>query len=254
MTYKLEFRKIVKKFVNSRGVEIRALDGIELGVWPGEILVILGPSGCGKTTLLRMAAGFEFPSEGEILLNGDQIRRPGAERYMVAQQATILPWRTVQRNIEFGLEIAGVLKPKRQKLAEYYLNLVGLTGFEESYPFELSGGMKQRAALASALINKPEILLLDEPFGALDTQTRKQMQDELLHLLGESGQTTIFVTHSIEEALYLADRIAILTPRPGKLKKVLEMKLSRPRNRTHPEFNNLRKLINEFIEYEVKVS
>lgn len=252
MTFQVEFQGVCKEFAAANGSRLLALADINLGIPQGEIFVILGPSGCGKTTLLRMVAGFEFPSSGRVLLQEYPVCRPGPERCLVFQGATLLPWRTVLGNVEFSLEMAGIPAARRKKTALKYLDMVDLTGFAYSMPAELSGGMRHRAAIATALVNQPEVLLLDEPFASLDEQTRKQMQNELLRLLQASRRTALFVTHSIEEAIFLAHRIVVLTRRPGKVKAVIEVNLPHPRDRISRGFNRLRGELSALLEEEDK--
>jgi NitT/TauT family transport system ATP-binding protein len=221
--------------------ELVAIDDFSLKVQDGEFLCILGPSGCGKTTLLRIIAGLEMPSGGRILLNGNEITGPGSDRGMVFQEFALFPWRTVRKNVEFGLELKKVPKEKKNEISQKYIDLVGLKGFENAHPYELSGGMKQRVGIARALANDPSILLMDEPFGAIDAQTRNMMQGELLRIWSETKKTVVFITHSVDEAVYLADRIVVMSPRPGRLKEIFEISFERPRERASVEFASLRR-------------
>ena len=230
--------------------QLVALDDINLEVVDGEFVCILGPSGCGKTTLLRIIAGLEKKSDGKIMLKGREVVGPGPDRGMVFQEFALFPWRTVRRNVEFGLEIKGVPPEKRGEIAQKYIDLVGLKGFEDSHPNQLSGGMKQRVGIARAMANEPAILLMDEPFGALDAQTRNQMQKELLRIWEETKKTIIFITHSVDEAVYLSDRVIVLTSRPGRVKTVHKIELPRPRDRASQEFINLRKNILDELEQQ----
>jgi NitT/TauT family transport system ATP-binding protein len=230
--------------------ETRALKDVNFEVEDGEFVCILGPSGCGKTTLLRIAAGLETQSSGEILLNGVPITGPDPKRGMVFQQYSLFPWRTVIDNIAFGLEMQGVKKREARKQVKKYLELVGLEQFKNSYPYELSGGMQQRAAIARALANEPEVLLMDEPFGALDAQTRNALQDELLEIWKQKHVTFLFVTHSVDEAVFLSDRIVVMTSRPGKVKEIIKVEIPRPRNRTSAEANRLRDKVLKLLEKE----
>ena len=208
--------------------------------------VILGPGYCGKTVLMNMIAGLEKPVGGKIYLDGEEIHGSDSRIGMVFQSLNLMPWRTVMANVEFGLEIAGVSKEERRKTAQKYIDLVGLTGFENSYPHELSGGMKQRVGIARAYTNNPEILLMDEPFGQLDAQTRYAMEDEVLRIWEQEKRTIIFVTNNIEEAVYLADRIVVLSKCPAKVKAIYDLKdLPRPRNMTDPEFLKVRSEISD---------
>ena len=232
--------KSVSKLFNADGKQMEALHDINLDIKENEFICFIGPSGCGKTTLLRVIAGLEEPSSGEIRLEGQTIMGPGPERGMVFQEYSLFPWRTVLDNVAFGLELKGIPKDERYRKARQYLKMVELERFEERYPHELSGGMKQRVAIARALVNEPKALLMDEPFGALDAQTRNLMQSELLRIWEEEKKTVVFVTHSVDEAIYLADRIVIMSARPGKIKDVIKIDLPRPRNRTSPEVNVIR--------------
>jgi NitT/TauT family transport system ATP-binding protein len=235
----LEVKGVFKLF-QVNGNQMEALKNINLDIEENEFVCFIGPSGCGKTTLLRIIAGLEEPSSGEILIEGQPIKGPGPERGMVFQEYSLFPWRTVLDNVAFGLELKGISKDERHEKARQYLKMVELERFEERYPHELSGGMKQRVAIARALVNDPIAILMDEPFGALDAQTRNIMQSELLRIWEEEKKTVIFVTHSVDEAIYLADRIVIMSARPGKIKDVIRIDISRPRNRTSPQVNAIR--------------
>jgi NitT/TauT family transport system ATP-binding protein len=237
MNHTLRLRNVTKIFEAENG-EREALEDINLVVKPAEFLCIVGPSGCGKTTLLRMIAGLDYPSSGEIILDGNQVTGPSPDRGMVFQEFSLFPWKTVLKNVEFGLEILEV--PERQQIAEEYIELVGLQGFEQSYPYELSGGMKQRVAIARALATNPAILLMDEPFGSVDAQTRNILQEELLEIWARTKKTILFVTHSVDEAVYLGDRILVISTRPGRIIECMQVTLPRPRKRTSIEANELR--------------
>jgi NitT/TauT family transport system ATP-binding protein len=230
--------------------QLVALEDINLEVMDGEFVCILGPSGCGKTTLLRIIAGLEQKTSGSMALKGKEITGPGPDRGMVFQEFALFPWRTVRRNIEFGLEVKGVPAAKQRESSQKYIDLVGLKGFEDSHPNQLSGGMKQRVGIARALANEPAILLMDEPFGALDAQTRNQMQKELLRIWSETRKTIIFITHSVDEAVFLSDRVVVLTSRPGRVKTVHRIELPRPRDRASQDFINLRKTILDELEQQ----
>jgi len=233
---------------------VTALQGLNLEVGHGEFLSLVGPSGCGKSTFLNVLLGLLRPDQGEIQMDGKKVTGPGYERAMVFQEFGLLPWRTVIANVELGLELKGVPVSIRRERAKELINLVGLTGFEHHYPHELSGGMKQRVGLARALATEPEVLLMDEPFAALDAQTRDLMQMELLQIWDRTKKTVIFVTHSIEEAAYLSDRVIVLTSRPGRAKKVLDIKLPRPRDyemRLSPEFNDIKATIWSSLKEEL---
>ncbi|MCS7130406.1 MAG: ABC transporter ATP-binding protein [Archaeoglobaceae archaeon] len=238
----------VKKWFNSKDKRLMVIDGVSFDVQEGEFISILGPSGCGKTTLLRIIAGLEKQDEGEILLRGKSISGPGQDRAMVFQDYALFPWRTVLGNVLFGLEIRKIQKKEALEKAKSFIKLVGLEGFENSYPHELSGGMRQRVALARALVCEPDILLMDEPLSALDAQTRNVMQAELVRIWEETKKTIIYVTHSIEEAVYLSDRIAVLSKRPAKLLELVNVDLERPRDRFSKEFVNLRAKIFKLIQ------
>lgn len=219
---------------------MEALHDINLSIRENEFVCFIGPSGCGKTTLLRIVAGLEDPTSGTVTLDGNPIRGPSPERGMVFQEYSLFPWRTVLDNTVFGLELKKVPAAERSRLGRQYLKMVGLERFETRYPHELSGGMKQRVAIARALVNNPKALLMDEPFGALDAQTRNIMQSELLRIWEEEKKTVIFVTHSVDEAIYLADTIVIMSARPGRIKDVIPIPLTRPRSRTSTEVNQIR--------------
>lgn len=245
----LSIRNLSKSFPKDDGV-VEAIKDLSLDVKKNEFVCILGPSGCGKTTLLRLIAGLQSPTAGEILLNGEKVENPGPDRGMVFQEFALFPWRTVKKNIEFGLEIKNMPVDERESVSKRLIDIVGLNGFENSHPNELSGGMKQRVGIARALANDPEILLMDEPFGALDAQTRNQMQKELLRIWSETKKTVIFITHSVDEAVYLADTIIVLTTRPSTIKNVHRIDIERPRDRANPVFLTLRKEILLELETE----
>ncbi len=248
----LEIKDLMKAFPKKKG-EMLAIADFDLNVDEGEFVCILGPSGCGKTTILRIIAGLETQTRGKILLNGKEISGPGSDRGMVFQEFALFPWRTVRRNVEFGLELKGVPAEERRARTQKFIDLVGLNGFEDYHPYQLSGGMKQRVGIARALANEPAILLMDEPFGALDAQTRNLMQKELLRIWSETRKTVIFITHSVDEAVFLADRIVVMTARPSSIGEIYEIKWPRPRDRASPEFAALRKQILAQLESMVKV-
>ena len=234
----------VSKTYRSDGQEVLAIDEIDLKIKNKEFATILGPSGCGKSTLLRIVAGLIKPTKGIVRLDGNVISRPGQDRGMVFQSYTLFPWLTVTENIQFGLEISGMPKARQEQIAQEFVEKVGLKGFEKTYPRGLSGGMKQRVAIARALANNPAILLLDEPFGALDAQTRSLMQELLTQIWEELHKTILFVTHDVEEAIFLSDRVFIMTARPGKIKAEIDIPLKRPRSYEIKEtesFLNLKK-------------
>ena len=233
---------------------VTALSNFSLDIAKGEFVSIVGPSGCGKSTFLNIVLGLIKPGSGKIQLNGTSITGPGQERAMVFQEFGLLPWRTVTSNVELGLELKGIPPAQRASRASNLINLVGLQGFENHYPHELSGGMKQRVGLARALATEPEVLLMDEPFAALDAQTRDLMQTELLQIWERTRKTVLFVTHSIEEAAYLSDRVIVMTARPGRTKDVLRIDLPRPRDyemRLTPKFNEIKLRIWEVLKEEL---
>ena len=229
---KLEMRRLRKEFENSKRGSLVALDGIDMIVGQREFVSLVGSSGCGKTTLLEIIAGLQERSSGEVLIDGVPIEESPCNRAIVFQQYALFPWLTVERNIEYGLRIRGVHKKERARTCKGYIDIVGLKGFEKYYPHELSGGMQQRVAIARALANSPDILLLDEPFAALDAQTRENCQQELLDLWKKTAVTVIFVTHDIGEALYLSDRVFVMSSHPGRIKACFDVGLERPRRRS----------------------
>lgn len=245
----LSIKDLHKSFRKDDG-ELVAIEDFNLDIMDGEFVCVLGPSGCGKTTLLRIIAGLEEPTSGKILLKNKEITGPGSDRGMVFQEFGLFPWRSVRKNIEFGLEIRKIPKEERRTISDRYIDLVGLKGFETSHPNELSGGMKQRVGIARALANDPAILLMDEPFGALDAQTRNLMQKELLRIWSEMKKTVVFITHSVDEAVFVADRVVVMSARPGKIKSIFDVKWERPRDRAGVEFASLRKKILAELEIE----
>ncbi|HVV00095.1 MAG TPA: ABC transporter ATP-binding protein [Verrucomicrobiae bacterium] len=230
------------------GIRMQALAGATLTVEPGELVSIIGPSGCGKSTLLRLIAGLDVPTEGGLWLGTHPISGPAAERGLVFQDPSLFPWLTVRGNIAAGLVARGIHKAKKDEILDY-MRLMGLEGFANSFPHHLSGGMAQRVALARALINHPKVLLLDEPLGALDAFTRMRMQDEVLRLWQARGTTMVLVTHDIDEAIYMSDRIAIMSARPGRIEKTIAVSLDRPRDRNSPAFISLRGEILEYLHF-----
>jgi NitT/TauT family transport system ATP-binding protein len=249
---RIVIRALRKRFTDiARQAEVVALDGIDLDVADVEFLTILGPSGCGKTTLLNIVAGFEAASSGDFWLDGEPIRGPGPDRGVVFQEYALFPWLTVEQNIEFGLRERRVPRVERLARVHQQIALLGLTGFEKRYPQELSGGMRQRVALGRVLINDPKILLMDEPFAALDAQTRTLMQEELLRVWSSERRTALFITHNIEEAILLGDRIVVMTARPGRIKEIVAVNLPRPRDVTSAEFNATRRRVTALLEDEV---
>ena len=241
----LKLDNISQSFIVNDNVKTVA-DNISMEVYDNEFLVVLGPGHCGKTVLMNIIAGLEKPVGGRLFLDGEEIHGSDSRIGMVFQSLNLMPWRTVMGNVEFGLELAGVKKAERRKVAQKYIDLVGLTGFENSYPHQLSGGMKQRVGIARAYTNNPEILLMDEPFGQLDAQTRYAMQEEVLRIWQQEKRTIIFVTNNIEEAVFLADRIVLLSNCPARVKQVYDLSgLARPRNTTDPEFLRIREDITD---------
>jgi NitT/TauT family transport system ATP-binding protein len=252
---RIAVRGLCKLFTDiARQEQIAALDCIDLEIGDDEFLTILGPSGCGKTTLLNIIAGFDRPTSGDVRLDGEIVPGPGPDRAVVFQEYALFPWLTVEQNIEFGLRERRVAKPQRQTRVREQIASVGLSGFERHYPQELSGGMRQRVAIARALVNDPKILLLDEPFAALDAQTRTLMQQELLRVWGAARRTAVFITHNIEEAILLGDRVAVMTARPGRIKEIVTVNLPRPRDVTSAEFNTTRRRIGSMLESEVRAT
>lgn len=230
-----------------------AVEHLNFQIAPGEFICFLGTTGCGKSTILNVIAGFIKPTKGMVLIGGQPITAPGIERGFVFQQHTLFSWKTVRGNVEFGLKMKGVGQIERGAIADKYIKLVGLTGFEKSYPSQLSGGMQQRVGLARALANDPVVILMDEPFGSLDSQTRSIMQELLLNIWEASGKTIIFVTHDIDEAIFLADRIIVLTARPGKVKEEIPIPLPRPRSYnvvTSEDYINIKRKVLELVREE----
>ena len=243
----------VSKVFEQKDQMVTALEDTNFDVREGEFVTILGPSGCGKSTILKVIAGLTEPSSGYVLLNNQRINGPGADRGMVFQGYTLFPWLTVEQNIGFGLQLKGMAKAERRDIVQHYLELIGLGGFGAMYPNSLSGGMKQRVAIARALANDPEVLLMDEPFGALDAQTRTVMQELLLKVWEESQKTILFVTHDIDEAIFMGDRVYVMTARPGRLKAEIPVPIPRPREfsiKTSSEFMHLKSEILELIREE----
>ena len=230
----LRIENVNRKYSDGE-TEVNALSDINLTVRKGEFISIIGSSGCGKTTLLRLIAGLDKPQTGKLYLDDEEIKAPDPKRGYVFQQGSLFGWLTVEQNIAAGLKARHVYRENKHKVKEY-IEMVGLTGFEKSYPHQISGGMAQRVAIARALINDPEVLLLDEPMGALDSFTRADIQDKLLQLKKSNDATMILVTHDVDEAIYLSDRIVIMTPRPGKISEIMEINLSHPRHRGGTEF------------------
>ncbi|SEE95776.1 MULTISPECIES: ABC transporter ATP-binding protein [Pseudomonas] len=226
---RLQVDKVSLRYQKPDGGVFTALDQVSFEVPDQQFAVLVGPSGCGKSSLLYLTAGLNEPTEGEIYVGGQQVQGPGADRGMVFQSYTLFPWLTVRQNVEFGLKRRGMAAAQRKEIVDYYVNEVGLTGFADNYAKQLSGGMMQRVAIARALANDPQILLMDEPFGALDSQTRLQMQQLLLRVWGNSKKTVLFVTHDIDEAILLGDRVYVMGARPGRIKQILDVPIERPR-------------------------
>lgn len=244
---KIVINEVSKAFRN-KGSVFKSLDEISLDIKEGEFLCVLGPSGCGKSTILRLIAGLDKPSSGEILMDNEAIYGPDYKRGMVFQEYSLFPWRSVIDNVAFSLEMNGMGEEDRYKIAEEYLKTVGLHKFKESKPHELSGGMKQRVAIVRSLAGDPEVLLMDEPFGALDVQTRNQLQRDLLKIWEDKGKTIIFVTHSVDEAVFLGDRVVLMSKGPGKISKVFNVDIKRIRDRLDPEFLKLKQEIMNLLE------
>jgi NitT/TauT family transport system ATP-binding protein len=240
----------VRKLFRSGGREVKALDGIDLDVAAGELVCLLGPSGCGKSTLLNAVAGFSPPTSGTILAAGRPVEGPGPDRAMVFQEYALFPWMTVERNVAFGLEMKGASPARIREVVDPLLRQLNLFDFRDRFPKDLSGGMRQRVAIARVLAIDPPMLLMDEPFGALDALTRRNLQDELLRIWSRLGKTILFVTHGIEESIYLADRVVVMTYRPGTVKRVVPVTLPRPRDPASPEFNELKKMVSQLVMEE----
>jgi len=246
MAAKLAIQAVSKHYPGHGGGSVHALDGVSLGIGAGEFVSLLGPSGCGKSTLLYILAGFEAASAGRVILDGRPIAGPGADRGMVFQDYALFPWKTLLENVTFGLELKGLGRAERERIAREYIALVGLSGFEHRFPHQLSGGMRQRCALARSVANSPEVLLMDEPLAAIDALTRNQLQEEILKVCaareGSARKTVVYVTHSIDEAVFLSDRIVVMTPRPGRILQVLSVPFDHPRTdatRLDPRFSAL---------------
>jgi len=233
---------------------IHAVKDISLDIYEGEFLCIVGPSGCGKSTLLKIIAGLIPPTSGEVLFDGELVKAPSLKRVMVFQEYALFPWRTTLGNVEFGLEMMGIPVNERRRIATESIRMVGLEGFENKYPFELSGGMKQRVAIARALAVDPETLLMDEPFASVDAQTRNVLKAELLKIWEETKKTVVYVTHNVLEAVFFADRVVMLTARPGKIKDIVEINEPRIRKLSNPKIAKIREHILETIQKEVMLS
>ena len=236
----------VEKIYQSRSGEVVALNGVDMEIRENEFVCVVGPSGCGKSTLLNIIAGLERPTSGRVCVKGKEVVNPGSERGVIFQQYALFPWLTVKKNVKFGLKLRGVKEPELSAIADKYIRLVGLEEFGDSYPKELSGGMKQRVAIARAYAVNPEILLMDEPFGALDAQTRTQLQTELLETWEKEKNTCFFITHDVEEAIILAQRVVIMSARPGRVKEIVPVNIPYPRTQET-------KMTKEFLDLKVHV-
>lgn len=246
---KISCHNVSKTFVQKETQRVHVLENINLDVEENELLVLLGPGQSGKSTLLRIIAGLEEPSSGQVLLNGERVTQPGPDRSMVFQTYSLFPWRTVRANVEMGLKFQGIKKKERRDAAQKYIDLVGLSGFERSFPHQLSGGMKQRVGIARAYVNNPEVLLLDEPFGQLDAQTRYLMEQEIVRVWQQEKKTVLFVTNNIDEAIYIGDRIVVMEGKlPGRLQSTYLIDLPRPRDHADIAFLELRREITNSTE------
>ncbi len=249
----LSIQGVSRTFVSPKGQVTQALLPVDFDVEENDFVTILGPSGCGKSTMLRIVAGLDHPTSGRVLLGGRPVEGPGADRGMVFQSYTLFPWLTIEQNIRFGLRERGMPEAQQKERADYFIAKVGLRGFEQHFPKQLSGGMQQRTAIARALANDPKILLMDEPFGALDNQTRVLMQELLLGIWEAERKTVMFVTHDIDEAIFMANRVAVFSARPGRIKTELAVDLPHPRHyrvKTSPEFMDLKARLTEEIRAE----
>jgi ABC-type nitrate/sulfonate/bicarbonate transport system ATPase subunit len=249
----LSIQGVSRTFTGAKGQSTQALLPVDFDVRTNDFVTILGPSGCGKSTMLRIVAGLDHPTSGRVLLDGQPVVGPGADRGMVFQSYTLFPWLTIEQNIRFGLREKGMPEAQQKERADYFIAKVGLRGFEQHFPKQLSGGMQQRTAIARALANDPKILLMDEPFGALDNQTRVLMQELLLGIWEAERKTVLFVTHDIDEAIFMANRVAVFSARPGRIKTELAVDLPHPRHytiKTSPEFMHLKARLTEEIRAE----
>jgi NitT/TauT family transport system ATP-binding protein len=256
MTAKLEAKDIRLEYFQPRtNTRLTALDGVNLTIMDREFVSVVGPSGCGKTTFLSVVDGLIPATSGHIVVDGQVVAEPGPDRAVVFQDASLLPWRTVLKNVVYGLECQGVNRREANDRAAHFIDMVGLRNFEHHYPYELSGGMQQRVNLARALVMDPKILLMDEPFASLDAQTRELMQEELLQIWAKAGKTVLFVTHQIDEAIYLSDRVVVFSGRPGRVKDIITVDIERPRRlgiKREPRFHALEDRIWGLIEEDVK--
>jgi NitT/TauT family transport system ATP-binding protein len=255
-TKRAQFDHVSLTFDTPKG-KLRVVDDVTYDINDGEFIAVIGPSGCGKTTMMNMLAGFQKPTKGRVLFDGTPVNGPGPERGVIFQEYGVFPWLTVKENITFGLQLKANRVPasKRKQICEHYLSLMGLTDFANSYPKHLSGGMRQRLAIARAYAVKPQFLLMDEPFGALDAQTRANMQNLLLNVLSAEGKTVMLITHSVEEAIYLASRIVVVTARPARIKEIIDVPFAYPRDESlqeRAEFVELRSRIRQLVMSEYR--
>ncbi|WP_183028405.1 ABC transporter ATP-binding protein [Variovorax sp. UMC13] len=253
----LSIQGVSRVFEGTKGQRTQALQPIDFEVKENDFVTILGPSGCGKSTLLRIVAGLDFPTTGQVLLDGERIEGPGADRGVVFQSYTLFPWLTIAQNIRFGLRERGMSEAQQKERSDFFIAKVGLRGFENHFPKQLSGGMQQRTAIARALANDPKMLLLDEPFGALDNQTRVLMQELLLGIWESAQKTVLFVTHDIDEAIFMANRVAVFSARPGRIKTEIAVDFPHPRHytiKTSPEFMAIKAQLTEEIRAESMAS
>ena len=244
----LECRSLCLDYVLAGGEVFRALDSVDVAIEPREFVSLLGPSGCGKSSLLNIIAGFVQPSSGTVTLAGREVSGPGRDRGVVFQEHALFPWLTVRGNIEYGLKANGVARPQRDRKVEELVALVGLKGFENAWPKQLSGGMRQRVAVSRALANDPEVMLLDEPFSALDEYSRLRVQNEFLRIWQATGQTVLLVTHSIDESLLMSDRVIVMGTRPGRVREEIDIDLPRPRDESSQRFIELKRHIGALID------
>jgi len=251
---KLTLQKVSQRYQSPHNGQLLALDNIELSVGAGEFVCIVGPSGCGKSTLLHIIAGLTHPAAGEVFLDGKPVQGAGTDRILIFQDLGLFPWLTVAQNVEFGMRMAGMSKNERREKARNYLRLVHLANFEDNYVHQLSGGMKQRVALARALATEPDVLLMDEPFAALDAQTRDLLHDELERIWAETGSTIVFVTHNVREAVRLGDRVVLLTFRPGRVKTEFHVNLPRPRHLEDVDVAQMARDIHDELRDEINKS